>query len=160
MSYLIHDLHSVWGIIFSIPKFSLVVLRKFLHVFYGNDRESMSLLFWLSNFVPLFSRVGLILPHMLGLDIVSFPHSIFLLFFCLIFLNIKKKNIGEKMQNFVLFFLFVCLFFFSSFSFDSFSDIIFFFPDILVHWALIEYAYIWLRVYAWYLLSFPVASKC
>jgi hypothetical protein len=134
MSYLIHDLHSVWGIIFSIPKFSLVVLRKFLHVFYGNDRESMSLLFWLSNFVPLFSRVGLILPHMLGLDIVSFPHSIFLLF--------------------------LCLFFFSSFSFDSFSDIIFFFPDILVHWALIEYAYIWLRVYAWYLLSFPVASKC
>jgi len=29
-------------------------------------------------------------------------------------------------------------------------------PDILVHYALIEYASIWLRVYVGYLLSFPV----
>jgi hypothetical protein len=37
----------------------------------------------------------LILPHMLGLDIVSFPHNMFLLFFCLIFFNLKKKIEGE-----------------------------------------------------------------
>jgi hypothetical protein len=35
----------------------------------------------------------LILPYMLRLDIVSFPHSMSLLIFCLIFFfNIKKKK--------------------------------------------------------------------
>jgi hypothetical protein len=57
-------------------------------------------------------RTSLILPHKLGLDIFSFSHSMFLLFFCLFFFNIKKnKNGGEDVE-----FLF--------FSFDNFSDIV------------------------------------
>jgi hypothetical protein len=55
-------------------------------------------------------RTGLVLPYMLGLDVISFSISMSLLFFCLLVFK-KKKKIGEKMQNFY------------SFSFDSFSDI-------------------------------------
>jgi hypothetical protein len=48
---------------------------------------------------------------MLGLDIVSFPHSKFLLFFCLfLFLTLKKKIGGEDR-------IFIS-------SFDSFLDIV------------------------------------
>jgi len=46
-----------------------------MQVFYGIDGESMSVLFYLGNSEPLSLRTGLILPHMLGLDIVSFSHS-------------------------------------------------------------------------------------
>jgi hypothetical protein len=57
-------------------------------------------------------RTSLILPYMLGLDVISFSISMFLLFFCLIFQqNKKRKKLGEKMRNF--FFL----------SLESFLDI-------------------------------------
>jgi hypothetical protein len=76
---------------------------------------------------------GLILPHMLGLDIFSFPHSMSLLFF---FSKKKKKKrererkkLGKKMQNFI-------------FSFDSFSNIACILPNISIHCALIKNAYI------------------
>jgi hypothetical protein len=58
-----------------------------MQVFYGDDKESTSLLFCLGNSKPLSSRTGFILPHMLGLDIVSFPRSMSLLFFYLIFFS-------------------------------------------------------------------------
>jgi hypothetical protein len=61
-----------------------LLLKKFLQVLYGDDRES-TLLFCLGNSEPLSLRKCLILPHILGLDIVSFSHSMSLLFFCLIF---------------------------------------------------------------------------
>jgi hypothetical protein len=75
----------LWNHIFSILIFSLVVLRKILQVLRGDDRESTSLLFCLGNSESLSLRTCLILPHMLGQDIVSFPYSMSLLFFCLIF---------------------------------------------------------------------------
>jgi hypothetical protein len=58
-----------------------------MQVLYGDDKESTSLLFCLGNSKPLFLKTGLILPHMLGLDIVSFSHSMSLLFFCFIFFS-------------------------------------------------------------------------
>jgi hypothetical protein len=71
----------------------------------------MRLLFCLGT-KPLSLRTGLILPYMLGLDVISFFISMFLLFFCFIVFNIKKKNGGEDAE--LLFF----------FSFDSFSNIV------------------------------------
>jgi len=62
---------------------------------------------------------------MLGLDIVSFPHSMSLLFFCLFFFNIKKG--GEDAE-----FLFLI----------AFQILHVFLPNIFVHCILIEYAYI------------------
>jgi hypothetical protein len=55
-------------------------------------------------------RTGLVLPYMLGLDVISFSISMSLLFFvCLLFFNQKKKKLGRRCG--ILFFL------------DSFSDI-------------------------------------
>jgi hypothetical protein len=68
-------------------------------------------------------KTGLILPYMLGLDVISFSISMSLLlffFFCLLFFN-QKKKIGEKMQNFYFFLLIV------------FQILHVFLPDILVH---------------------------
>jgi hypothetical protein len=53
-------------------------------------------------------RTGLDLPYMLGIDVISFSISMFLLFFCLIFQQ-KKKIEGEDVEFF--------------FSLDSFSYI-------------------------------------
>jgi hypothetical protein len=103
------------------------LLKFFLQVFYGDDRESTSLLFCLGNSEPLSLKTSLILPHMLGLDIVSFSHSMSLLFFCLIFFNIKKNIGGEDVDFFFLI---------------AFQISYVFLPDISVHCALIEYAYI------------------
>jgi len=52
-------------------------------------------------------RTSLVLPYMLGLDVISFSISMSLLFF---WLSTKKEKFGEKMRNFF-------------FSFDSFLDI-------------------------------------
>jgi hypothetical protein len=67
---------------------------------------------------------------MLGLDVISFSISMSLLFFCCIVFNKKKKKMGEKMRNFY----FVLLI--------AFQILYLFLPDISVHCALIEYAYI------------------
>jgi hypothetical protein len=74
---------------------------------------------------------GLILPYMLGLDVISFSISMSLLFFCLLVFNQKKKKKigGEDVE-----FLFSLLI--------AFQILYMFLPDILVHCALIEYAYI------------------
>jgi hypothetical protein len=57
------------------PIFSPVVLRKFLQIFDGDDRKSMSgnCFSILVNYEPLSLRICLILPHMLGLDSGTFP---------------------------------------------------------------------------------------
>jgi hypothetical protein len=52
-------------------------------------------------------RKSLVLPYILGLDVISFSISMFLLFFCLIFQQ-KKKFGGEDAEFYSL---------------DSFSDI-------------------------------------
>jgi hypothetical protein len=77
-------------------------------------------------------RTGLVLPYMLGLDVISFSISMSLFFFCLFVFN---KKFGEKMRNFI--FLLI-----------TFKILHVFLPNISVHYALINYAYIWLRVYA------------
>jgi hypothetical protein len=57
--------------------------------------------FYLGISKPLSLRIGLILPYMLGLDVISFSISMSLLFFYFIVFN--KKKMGEKMQNFYYF---------------------------------------------------------
>jgi hypothetical protein len=143
LSYLIHALHSFLGTIYFIPIFSLVVLRNICRYFWGWQLKHVErLLFCLGISKPISMRTGLVLPYMLGLDVISFSISMSLFFFCLFVFN---KKFGEKMRNFI--FLLI-----------TFKILHVFLPNISVHYALINYAYIWLRVYAWYLLSFHVAS--
>jgi hypothetical protein len=79
-------------------------------------------------------RTGLVLPYMLGLDVISFSISMSLLFFCLLVFNKKKKKkIGEKMQNIYIYIFFLLI---------AFQILHVFLPDISVHYALIKYAYI------------------
>jgi hypothetical protein len=73
-------------------------------------------------------RTGLVLPYLLGLDVISFSISMSFLFFFVSFFNNKKKKLGRRCGTLFL-------------SFDSFSDIVLFLPDISVHCALIKYAY-------------------
>jgi hypothetical protein len=56
-------------------------------------------------------RTGLVLPYILGLDVISFSISMSLLFFCVLVFNQKKKISGEDAE------------FYFIFSLDSFSDI-------------------------------------
>jgi hypothetical protein len=44
-------------------------------------------------------RTGLVLPYMLGLDVISFSISMFLLFFCLICFQQKKKKKKKRKKN-------------------------------------------------------------
>jgi hypothetical protein len=78
-------------------------------------------------------RIGLVLPYMLGLDVIYFSISMSLLFFffCLIFhkKNKKIRNLGEDAK--LYFFLLIV-----------FQILHVFLPDISVHCALIKYAYI------------------
>jgi hypothetical protein len=87
-------------------------------------RRAAAFLSWYIS-KPSSLRTGLVLPYMLGLDVISFSISKFLLFFWFS----KKKNIGEKMQNFFLLLI-------------AFKIFHVFLPDIPVHCALIKYAYI------------------
>jgi hypothetical protein len=82
--------------------FSFCLEKIFAGILWGWQRKP--LLFCLGNFEPLSLRTGLILTHMLGLDIVSFSHIMSWLFFYLFFFNIKEKKLGEKMPNFYFFF--------------------------------------------------------
>jgi hypothetical protein len=97
-----------------IPKILFCCLEKIsAGILWGWQKKHVRrLLFYLGSSEPLFLRTSLILPRMLGLDIVSFPHSMSLLLFCLIFFNINIYiYIGGEFIDFL--FLFV----------ESFSDI-------------------------------------
>jgi uncharacterized membrane protein YhaH (DUF805 family) len=72
---------------------------------------------------------GLILPYMLELDVISFSISMSLLFFYFIVFNQKKNKIGGEDAEFYFFYI-------------AFQILYVFLPDISVHCALIEYAYI------------------
>jgi hypothetical protein len=64
-----------------------------MQVLYRDDKKSTSdYYFSILVILNLSLRTGLILPHMLGLDIVSFPHRMSLLFFYLIFFQHKKNK--------------------------------------------------------------------
>jgi len=88
----------------------------------------MSLLYYLDIVKPLSLRSGLLLSYMLGLNCLLLYVSMFLLFFYFIVFNNKKM--GEKMPNFFIFFR------------VAFQILYVFLPDISIHCALIEYAYI------------------
>jgi hypothetical protein len=144
LSYLIYpifSLHSVWRTTFFIPIFSLGCFENFLQVHSRDDRESMSLLFCLDIVKPLSLRSGLLLSYMLGLNYLLLCVSMFFVVF-LFYCFQQKKNGGEDAE--FLFFL------------ELLFRYCVFLSDILVYCALIEYAYIWLRVYVWYLRSFSV----
>jgi hypothetical protein len=75
-------------------------------------------------------RTGLVLPYMLGLDVISFSVSMSLLFFFLSHFSTKKKiKLGEDAE--LYFFLLI-----------AFQILNVFLLDISVHCALIKYAYI------------------
>jgi hypothetical protein len=60
-------------------------LEKLLQLFMGMTEKARRLLFCLGNSKPLSLRSGLILPYMLGLEIISFLHKHFLFFFVFFF---------------------------------------------------------------------------
>jgi hypothetical protein len=93
------------------PIFSLVILRNiYTYFFWGWQLKHVGrLLFCLGISKPLSLRTGLVLPYILGLDVISFSISMSLLFFYVLVFN-KKKKLGRRCG--ILFF-----------SFDSFSDI-------------------------------------
>jgi hypothetical protein len=80
---------------------------------------------------PLSLRTGLILPHMLGFFFFFFPFTVKT---CFYYFYIKKKNGGSRCR--ILFFLLI-----------AFQILHVFFTDVSIHCALINYAYIWFRVY-------------
>jgi hypothetical protein len=126
--------------------FLLLSWDTFADIFWGWQLKHVGrLLFCLGISKPLSLRTGLVLPYMLGLDVISFSISMSLLFFCVLVFKKKKKNWGRRCGTF--FFLLI-----------DFQILHVFLPDILVHCALIKYAYIWLRVYAWYLLMLMIDS--
>jgi hypothetical protein len=91
------------------------------------------LLFYLGNIKPLSLRTGLLLPYMLGLEIIFFLHKhIFVDFFFLSYFFNRKKKWGRRCR----------IFYFLFFHLLAFQILHVFLPDISVHWALIEYAYI------------------
>jgi hypothetical protein len=49
-------------------------------------------------------RIGLVLPYMLGLDVISFSEHVFVVFLFIGFQKKKKEKKREKMQNFISFF--------------------------------------------------------
>jgi hypothetical protein len=74
-------------------------------------------------------RIGLILPHMLGLDVISFSEHVFVVFLFIGFQQKKKKIWGEDGE--LYFFLLI-----------AFQILHVFLPDNSVHCAFIKYAYI------------------
>jgi hypothetical protein len=75
-------------------------------------------------------RTCLALPYMLGIDVISFSINMYLVFFCLIFQQKRKKKLGRRCGIFIFFLLI------------AFQILHVFLPDILVHCELIKYAYI------------------
>jgi hypothetical protein len=111
MSYLIHALHSVEEPFFSIPIFSLVCLEKLLQTLFGDDKKStLGSCFSVLVIPNLSLRTDLLLPHMLGLDIISCLHKhVFVVFVSYSSFNIKnekneKIKIGGEDAEFYFFF--------------------------------------------------------
>jgi hypothetical protein len=79
------------------PHYSLVFSRESSAGTYEDDRKNTSggyfSILVISN---LSMRIGLLLPHMLELDLIFFSNSMFLLFFSYFFQ--PKKKLGRKMQ--------------------------------------------------------------
>jgi hypothetical protein len=141
MSYLIYAQHFIWGTFLFYPHIFSRFLQKHSQIFFcGWQLKHVGrLLFCLDISKPLHEdRFGFTL-HFL------FHKHVFVVFFSVSFFNKKKKIWGEDAE--LYFFLLI-----------AFQILHVFLPNISVHCALIKYAYIWLRVYAWNLLSFPVAS--
>jgi hypothetical protein len=87
------------------------------------------LLFCLGISKPLSIRTGLILPYILGLDVISFSEHVFVVFLFIGFQQKKiKKNWGEDAE--LYFFLLI-----------AFQILHVFLPDNSVHCAFIKYAY-------------------
>jgi hypothetical protein len=81
------------------PHYSLVFFRESSTGTYKDDKKSTSGSYFSVLVISNLSiRIGLLLSHVLELDFIFFPDSMFLLFFCLIFFRYKKnKKLGEKM---------------------------------------------------------------
>jgi hypothetical protein len=127
--------------------FSLLSWETSAGIIWGWQKKHIRLLlFCLGISKPFSLRKGLILPYMLGLDFFSCLHRhVFIVFLVFTFsTKNKNKNWGRRCKKKFSFLLI------------AFQMLYVFLPDISVHCALIEYAYIWFRVYAWYLLNFPV----
>jgi hypothetical protein len=141
-----HSLHSVWGTVYFIPIFSLVVLRNiciyFLLGMTVEARRAAAFLSWYFLNLSPWGQVWFTLHAGIRCHFLFHKH-VFVVFLFIVFQ--PKKKWGEDAE---LCFLFLI----------AFQILHVFLPDISVHCALIKYAYIWLRVYAWYLLSFLIAS--
>jgi hypothetical protein len=87
----------------------------------------MSLFFYVGNSKSLSIRTGLLLPHMLELDFMFFPNSMFVVF--LLFFFQQKKEMGRRCRYFI----------FLSIAFQISYVFLFY---ISAHCALIEFAYI------------------
>jgi hypothetical protein len=133
----------LWNRLFYPQNFLLLSWETSADIFWGWQLKHVGrLVLCLGVSKPLSMRTGLALPYMLRIYVYSFSMSMSLFFFSISFFQ-KKKNMGRRCV--ILFFLLM-----------AFQILHVFFPDISVHCAMIEYAYIWLRVYARYLLSFFV----
>jgi hypothetical protein len=137
--------------LFYPPYFLLLSWETFVGTIWGWQKKHIRLLlycFGISKHLSL--RSGLLLPYMLGgVCAFIFIEHVFI-FFSVYFLfwhththaDIYIIIRGEDAE--FLYFLLIV-----------FQILHVFLPDISIHCALIEYAYIWLRVYASYLRSFP-----
>jgi hypothetical protein len=106
-------------------------LEKLMQIFMGMTKKHVErLLFCLGNSKPLSLRSGLLLPYMLGLDIISFLKKACFCCFSVLFLK-KKKKIGGVDAEFYFIFLLI-----------AFQILHVYLPDISIHYAVIEYAYI------------------
>jgi hypothetical protein len=147
LSYRTHALHSVWRTVYFIPIFSLFVLRNIYRYFLlgmtVEARRAAAFLSWYFLNLSPWGQVWFTLHAGIRCHFLFHKH-VFVVFLFIVFQQ-KKKYWGEDAE--LYFFLLI-----------AFHILHVFLPDISVHCALIKYAYIWLRVYAWYLLSFPVAS--
>jgi hypothetical protein len=143
LPYLIHALHSIWGTIYSIPIFFSYYLENHLQIFFLGwqlkARQAAAFLSWYFQTFHPEGRFDFTLHAGTRCHFLFHKHVVVFLFIGFQ----QKKNGGEDVEYFI--FLLI-----------AFQILSMFLPDISVHCALIEYTYIWLRVYVWYLLSFPV----
>jgi hypothetical protein len=131
---------SIWFLILEHIRFDCIALHWFLpDIFFVLQSRNHHC------FIPIVFSCCLekLLQVLFGDDRKSTSGSYFSI---LVILNLspwgRVKKLLEKMQIEFYFYLI------------AFQILYVFLPDISILCALINYAYIWLRVYAWYLLSF------